>query len=66
VNRDGKGLAMPQSVDAAVKAICDIMRRRPSTLPLRPGKNELVLSIQGRTAGAEVATGHARFELEME
>ena len=36
------------------------------TLPLRPGKNELVLSIQGRTAGAEVATGHARFELEME
>jgi len=36
------------------------------TLPLRPGKNELVLSIQGRTAGGEVAAGHARFELEME
>jgi len=30
-NRDGKRLATPQSVDATVKAICDIMRRRPST-----------------------------------
>lgn len=35
------------------------------TLPLRPGKNELVLAVQGRTASGETTASTDRLEFEV-